>query len=589
MLSLSKRYSRVLIYISSILLLFLIIHRYQQHISLFGTTLRPFSPLLGTHSLSTEAKIILDSNGLSDIDPSSQVVVNIGHLDCFHVTKRHLQHCTISNQLSQSSHDGKDLQISRHIIKKDLRGSFGYRWFSKSQYLFYETVPITLLLIGNDNNGKDESNNILQGIVSISKTKTSKSTTVGDLEIATLPFTVDNLRQQNQYYPGFISDLNILFGIDCVEPRFGWILNKDWTLIDEAYSRFPSYLSTRYLINKEEKVSLSQPLRPNKETGKFKIVQLADLHMAVGENTCRDEFPKTDEDCKADPKTLKFIESVLDIESPQLVIYTGDQIMGDLSIQDSETTLLKALSPVISRRLSWAMVWGNHDDEGSLSRWQLSELASILPFSLFQFSPKDTNDNSFGVGNYVENIYDYSNELKITLYFLDSHKYSKNGKIFPGYDWIKEDQWEYMKSLHSSTPENKGISMAFFHIPLPEYLDLDSKKVPSQQNEIVGQFKEGVTAPKYNSGGLSTLQELGVTVTSCGHDHCNDYCLRDDSTPSMIWLCYGGSAGEGAYAGYGGTERRIRVFEIDTTDNSVYTWKRLNGSPSEIFDKVKLQ
>lgn len=128
--------------------------------------------------------------------------------------------------------------------------------------------------------------------------------------------------------------------------------------------------------------------------------------------------------------------------------------------------------------------------------------------------------------------------------------------------------------------------MAFFHIPLPEYLHFQSQQEPDKQNLVIGNYKEGITAPKYNSGGLKALHDLKVSAVSVGHDHCNDYCLLEDSISKdeKIWLCYGGGGGEGGYAGYGGTERRIRIFEIDTQGNSIYTWKRLNGTPDEIFD-----
>lgn len=115
-------------------------------------------------------------------------------------------------------------------------------------------------------------------------------------------------------------------------------------------------------------------------------------------------------------------------------------------------------------------------------------------------------------------------------------------------------------------------------------MNIESKTHPGEKNPLIGMYKEGVTAPKYNSEGITTLDRLSVDVVSCGHDHCNDYCLRDDSTPNKIWLCYGGGGGEGGYAGYGGTERRIRIYEINVNENNIHTWKRLNGSPKEIFD-----
>lgn len=51
--------------------------------------------------------------------------------------------------------------------------------------------------------------------------------------------------------------------------------------------------------------------------GKFKILQLADLHFAVGHEVCRDV--PTLKDCVADDDTNKMIERWLDLEKPDFV------------------------------------------------------------------------------------------------------------------------------------------------------------------------------------------------------------------------------------------------------------------------------
>ena len=42
-----------------------------------------------------------------------------------------------------------------------------------------------------------------------------------------------------------------------------------------------------------------------------------------------------------------------------------------------------------------------------------------------------------------------------------------------------------------------------------------------------------------------------------------------------MWQCYAGGSGFGGYAGYGGYHRRVRLYEIDTNDARITTWKRL--------------
>lgn len=565
MIRLPKLYQRFLLYLSVFvgiaLLYFLRAPKILEYNDI--NYIVPVAPVAGQW---------FQNKGLEALSYDDKLVVNIGYDQCFHVG-RFYERCFNRHEVKLGLTE-RNLGFERRRIHKDLRGSFGRRWFGSSEYIYYDVLYLASLHYFGP---KLEKLNI-DAVTEVSKFPKDKSVQFMDVFVTFEPISMELLQKKS-----FVSDINILFGVDCVQPIANWTLEKEFPLIRYTYSE-PAYLTYRFVgfhpVNTEP-----QRLQETNE-GKFKIVQLADLHLGVGESECIDEYPKN-EACKADPKTETFVQQVLDIEKPQLVVFTGDQIMGDRSIQDSETVLLKAVAPVIARGIPWAMVWGNHDDEGSLTRWQLSEMASALPYSLFKFSPHDTRDNTFGVGNYVYQIFSNNGtDVPVsTLYFLDSHKYSTVGKIYPGYDWIKESQWKYIESYHDINLKFKtGLSMAFFHIPLPEYLNIESKKHPGERNPLIGTFKEGVTAPKYNSEGIATLDRLGVDVVSCGHDHCNDYCLRDDSTPNRIWLCYGGGGGEGGYAGYGGTERRIRIYEINVNENNIHTWKRLNGSPNEVFD-----
>lgn len=51
-------------------------------------------------------------------------------------------------------------------------------------------------------------------------------------------------------------------------------------------------------------------------------------------------------------------------------------------------------------------------------------------------------------------------------------------------------------------------------------------------------------------------------------------------------MCYAGGVGFGGYAGYGGYHRRIRVFEVDTNEARITTWKRVEwGDTSKRIDE----
>lgn len=535
------------------------------------------------NSIGPSSKELLENQ--YDIHKESSIVINVDLLNCVHVGT-FFEICPWKDTLFPDIRKGfPKRSISKSVINKDLKGSKGFQWFGQSKYVQYYTLQL-------DSKTDLEWLDNEYGIIDIWGIKDITGYKEGcELSLGGMCFKVEMLNQKNFEISisEFLSEFTFLFGEDAKDPRPNWLLDKDSFV---SMHRYPAYLSKRNWIDSNDLgLIYRKPTLSLNENGKFKIVQLADLHFSVGEGICRDEFPKH-ESCKADPKSGKFVEEVLDIEQPDLVVFTGDQIMGDLCKQDSETALLKALAPVISRRIPWAMIWGNHDDEGSLTRWEISLFVKDLPYSLFQIGPLDTSDNTFGVGNYVHEVVGQDDISRIALYFFDSHKYSPNPKVFSGYDWIKEAQWKHMEdharehvSLEKGIQNGHLLSMAFFHIPIPEYNNFGSEE---QRNRMVGSLKEGVTAPKYNSGGIETLHKLGVSVTSAGHDHCNDYCLLDGFENGKTWLCYGGAGGEGGYGGYGGTERRIRIYEINALKKDIFTWKRLNGSPEKTFDEQKL-
>ena len=278
--------------------------------------------------------------------------------------------------------------------------------------------------------------------------------------------------------------------------------------------------------------------------------------------------------------------------------------------------MFKFAELLISRHIPFACIFGNHDDEGSLNRAATAELLSTLPYSLTMHGPSTVP----GVGNYYVEVLSHStHHSALTLYFLDTHSYSPDENKFKGYDWVKPEQIAWFKNSAAALSEDHTkyshihLDMAFIHIPLPEYVT---------KGITVGEFREGVTAPHYNSGFRDALVEMGVSVASCGHDHANDYCLLSDKqgTPatkrgasdpeaaaepngakshadvhkpsadqpedaapivkhprprdSKLWLCYAGGSGFGGYGGYNGYVRRVRVFEFDANEARITTWKK---------------
>ena len=129
--------------------------------------------------------------------------------------------------------------------------------------------------------------------------------------------------------------------------------------------------------------------------GKYKILQVADLHYSVSAGVCRDTVLSP---CVgADNISNSLLSHVLDIEKPDLVVFSGDQLNGQGTSWDVKSVLAKFAQSVTDRGIPWAAVFGNHDDEDGESRARQLRYMQNLPYSLVEPGPKDIH----GVGNYV--------------------------------------------------------------------------------------------------------------------------------------------------------------------------------------------
>ncbi|KAK1760973.1 Metallo-dependent phosphatase-like protein [Echria macrotheca] len=367
-----------------------------------------------------------------------------------------------------------------------------------------------------------------------------------------------------------VTAVDLLFGDDATEARPGWTITGTPLLLDASSSIPPAHIT----IRRGPHQTPPKPVPRVGDNGRFKIMQLADLHLSTGVGHCRDYLPPdwNGGKCEADPRTLDFVEKILNEERPNLVVLSGDQVNGDTA-PDAQSAIFKYAQLLIKYKIPYVSIFGNHDDEGSLSRAAQMDLIETLPYSLSKAGPADID----GVGNYYIEILarGKSDHSAITVYLLDTHAYSPNEKKFKGYDWIKKNQIDWFRETAQGLKKSHKqythvhLNVAFIHIPLPEYRDGNLT--------FIGEWKEPVTAPVYNSGFRDALVEEGVVMVSCGHDHVNEYCglsMGENDKPAL-WMCYGGATGFGGYAGYGGYHRKIRIFDFDMNEARVTTWKRV--------------
>lgn len=255
------------------------------------------------------------------------------------------------------------------------------------------------------------------------------------------------------------------------------------------------------------------------EEGSFKIAQFTDLHYIHGN-------PKSD-------TTLLLLERILDAEKPDMIAFTGDIVTGKPVLEGWKTVTRIA----IDRKIPFMVTLGNHDHEHGLTREEIADYVTTLPFHLnHAFIPGVS-----GVMNDVIPIYGSKDRLtpKALLYSFDSGAYSYIEGI-EGYGWITLDQIEwYRKTSMGHTIRNHLQplpALAFFHIPLPEY----RQAFNDEKNIRFGVRREDECSPELNTGLFFSMKEMGdVMGTFVGHDHVNNYIVNYHG----IALAYGHFSG----------------------------------------------
>ncbi len=274
----------------------------------------------------------------------------------------------------------------------------------------------------------------------------------------------------------------------------------------------------------------------------FKIAQFSDLH-----------WDNTSENCS---ETIAVIENVLNAESPDLAVLTGDVVTSPPAVEGWKAVA----QPFIDAKIPWAVTLGNHDAEPGISRDEIFELLEQLPFFVGEKGP-----DLYGCGNYTVSVWSSDNtEVAAVLYFFDSNDYTK--RKFGGYDWIHFDQINWYRNLSMDFTRNNNNaplpSIAFFHIPLQEYFTV------IDQTTTVGAANEGSGASKVNSGLFASFLEMNdVMGTFVGHDHDNNYIGIHDG----IALAFGQVTGMDAY---GTLDRGGRIISLNEGAFSFDTWLR---------------
>lgn len=300
------------------------------------------------------------------------------------------------------------------------------------------------------------------------------------------------------------------------------------------------------------------------KNSKFKIMQIAD----------------TQEGKKVSKDTMLLIETALEKEKPDLVVFSGDQIWGARSFKGDKETVKRVLteltSPISKRNIPFSVCFGNHDRQVGLSNKEQFEIYKTLP----NFIGEDTPDID-GCGNCVLEIKGENDEPKFLIYLIDSHTSLK-----VGYDNVHQNQIDWYKKTRDEYENKYGHvipALVIQHIPVPEVMELlleVSKNTKDAQQgfrnhkgkwyvlnkdkvNADGFMRESPADPMENSGEFAAMKEKGdVKGIYFGHDHNNSFHGEVDG----IDLGYTQGAGFHVYGP--DIDRGVRIFNID--ENGTY-------------------
>ncbi len=311
--------------------------------------------------------------------------------------------------------------------------------------------------------------------------------------------------------------------------------------------------------------------------GKFRIMQIAD----------------TQESANVAIDTIRFISAALEREKPDLVVFTGDQIKGySASFQgvkgreNVKKVLKELIAPLERHSIPFAVTFGNHDSDSALNNNEQFEIYKESPMFVYAEPARDDDK-----GTYCLRVKDADGNVKRLIYLFDSHTKSPDG----GYSAVQPYQLDWYRSIRDSY-ETPLPSIAFQHIPTPEYFDVikQVKRFSKGCVRAYGNHKnewyvldshncglrdfmgETPAAPFVNTGEIDAfLEKKEVEGLFVGHDHNNSFVADYKG----IKLGYTQGCGFNVYGP--GYNRGFRI--LDLNENGGFETKTVTFG--ELFEK----
>ncbi|MEE0980224.1 MAG: metallophosphoesterase [Acutalibacteraceae bacterium] len=327
--------------------------------------------------------------------------------------------------------------------------------------------------------------------------------------------------------------------------------------------------------------------------GEFKILHICD---------CQDTFP-------AQQKMLTYINYMLEIYEPDLVVLGGDNTVGPKETKDD--AIKELVSPFVEHETYFTLVFGNHDHEQGVDKEALLKMYQKHggKYCLAYDAVPELS------GTATHNLPVYSSDgkkIKFNLWMFDSNTYleDENGKRL-GYDSVREDQIEWYNETYKALKTKAGedvYSLAFQHMIPPDVYEAMFPSVKYPLSPITETYNNGTHYPiifpdtsaftghiyeapspgVINYGQVDAMVENGdVLSVLVGHDHVNTYeteykGIKLINTPGVSYNAYGKEVVRGS--------RLITINEnsTDTFESEVITVNELAKENQEFREAMDI-
>lgn len=232
--------------------------------------------------------------------------------------------------------------------------------------------------------------------------------------------------------------------------------------------------------------------------GDFRVLQFTDTHLMNGST-------------KNDVSTLNSMKNQLETVKPDLAVVTGDMVDGkNANITYNKKAALEAVGNMFEEvDIYWAYVPGNNDGE---FRGSTDDVAAFL--SQYEHCIVSNTESITGSTHYTVDIND-NGETVHSLVFIDSLARDENNK----YDFVKDDQLEWLTNALESKKNDDINCSLFFHMNTPAFLSAVSNGEP--YSEGYSPIPEDFTYTIEKNGKLDkVIDDSGcVGLVAIGHVH----------------------------------------------------------------------